>query len=184
MPRTGETIRNRITTETITFVRTAADTGGDAVELLFAVTGGGEVPAAHVHPRQTETFEIHEGRCRVVIDGVESVAGPGEVVAVPPGVAHAWGAMTDVKMTVTLEPALRADEFFVDLFALTNGGYADAKGLPRPLTMAALCHEYRDLVYLAAAPAWVQKAAFAVLGRIGRALGRGPGAAAPALAAA
>jgi quercetin dioxygenase-like cupin family protein len=183
MPRTGQTIRNSITTETITFVRTSADTDGAAVELLFEVSGGGEVPAAHVHPKQTETFEIHEGRCRVVVDGVASEAGPGDVVAVPPGVAHAWGAVSDVKMTVTLEPALRADEFFVDLFALTNAGHADAKGLPTPLTMAALCQEYRDLVYLAAAPAWVQKAAFAVLGRLGRALGRGPGAVAPALAA-
>src|SRR5690348_13972001 len=112
MPHTGQVLANQVTGETITILRTAADTDGAAVVLGFHVTGGGDVPAAHVHPVQTETFEVHEGRCRVVVGGVESMAGPGDVVSVPPGVAHSWGAITDVRMTVTLEPALRADAFF------------------------------------------------------------------------
>ena len=47
------------------------------------------------------------------------------------------------------------------------------KGLPTPLHFAVLVDSYRDLVYLAAAPVWLQRKAFAVLGRLGRALGRG-----------
>jgi quercetin dioxygenase-like cupin family protein len=173
----GQTISNSVTGETITFVRTATGTGGAAVELAFAVKGGGEVPAAHVHPKQVETFEIHEGRCRVEVDGVVREAGPGEIVVVPPGVPHSWSAISDVRMTVTLEPALRADEFFEDLFAVTNAGFVNAKGLPTPLHFAVLADDYRGLVYLAGAPAWLQKALFAALARLGRALGRGVAAA-------
>src|SRR4051812_48253215 len=185
MPYAGQTLENPITGETITIRRTARETGGAAVELDFAVTAGGEPPAAHVHPRQTDTFAIHEGRCRVVVSGVEREAGPGDVIAVPPCVAHLWAAVTDVRMTVTLEPALRADEFFEDLFALTAAGCVTDKGLPTPLHLAVLADDHRDLVYLVAAPVWLQRAAFTVLAKLGRALGRGAAApGAPAAAAA
>jgi quercetin dioxygenase-like cupin family protein len=177
VPRPGQTINNPISGETITFVRTAQDTGGKLVELAFAVTGGGAPPAAHVHPRQTETFAIHEGRCRVTRNGVEREHGPGEVVAIAPGETHTWVAVTDARMTVTLEPALRADEFFADLFALVNAGCVDAKGLPTPLHFAVLLDDYRDLVYLAGPPVSLQKAAMALLAKLGRTLDRG----APAL---
>jgi quercetin dioxygenase-like cupin family protein len=178
MPSRGQTIKNAVTGEAITFVRTARDTNGAAVELEFAVPGGGEPPAPHVHPKQVETFAIHEGTCRVVVGGDERLVGPGEVVAVPPGVTHMWSAVTDVRMTVTLEPALRVDEFFEDLFAVTNAGHTNAKGLPTPLHFAVLVDEYRDLVYLAAVPMRLQKTAFSVLAKLGRALGRGAPAAA------
>ncbi|MFL5859257.1 MAG: cupin domain-containing protein [Solirubrobacteraceae bacterium] len=173
MPHNGQTISNSVTGETITFVRTAAETSGVLVELGFAVTGGGAPPAAHVHPRQTESFAVHSGRCRIAVDGEERELGPGDVAAVPPGVSHTWAAVSDLEMTVTLEPALRADEFFEDLFALTNAGCVNEKGLPTPLHFAVLLDDYRDLVYLAGPPAGAQKAAMAVLARVGRALGRG-----------
>ncbi len=79
-------------------------------------------------------------------------------------------------MTVSLEPALRADAFFEELFALTDAGFVNDKGLPTPLHFAVLADDYRDLVYLAAAPAWLQRAAFAALAKLGRALGRGAAA--------
>src|SRR5438309_556697 len=122
MPHAGQTVSNPVSGEAITFVRTARDTGGAAVELDFAVTAGGAPPAVHVHPHQTETFAIREGRCRVAVDGTEREAGPGEVFVVPPGVPHLWAAITDLRMTVTLEPARRADVFFEELAALANAG--------------------------------------------------------------
>jgi quercetin dioxygenase-like cupin family protein len=187
MPHSGQTIHNPISGETITFVRTAQETGGKFVELAFAVTGGGAPPAAHVHPRQTETFAIHEGRCRVTLNGVDREFGPGEVVTVAPGESHTWVALTDARMTVTLEPALRADEFFEDLVALVNAGCVDGKGLPTPLHFAVLLDDYRDLIYLSGPPVPLQKVAMALLAKLGRPLGRGAKAlpdAAPARATA
>jgi hypothetical protein len=44
---------------------------------------------------------------------------------------------------------------------------------------AVLADDHRDLVYLAAAPVWFQRAAFAVLAKLGRVLARGAGGLAP-----
>jgi quercetin dioxygenase-like cupin family protein len=173
VPRTKQTISNPISGETITFLQTARDTGGKLVELGFAVAPGGAPPAAHVHPRQTETFAVSQGRCRVSVDGVQRELGPGEVVSVPPGASHTWAAVSELQMTVTLEPALRADEFFEDLFALANAGRVNRQGLPTPLHFAVLLDDYRDLVYLSGPPVGLQKAATAILAKLGRALGKG-----------
>jgi quercetin dioxygenase-like cupin family protein len=173
MPHTNQTISNRVTGETITFVRTARETGGQLVELAFAVTPGGAPPAEHVHPHQVETFAVHEGRCRVRVNGVERELGPGDAASVPPGASHTWAAASDLRMTVTLEPALRADEFFEELFALSNAGKVNRKGLPTPLRFAVLLDDYRGLVYLAGVPVVLQTAGNAVLAKLGRALGRG-----------
>ena len=169
MAHVGQTIHNTVTGETITIRRCSAA----IAEFDFAVVAGGEPPAPHVHPRQTETFTIHEGTCRVMVDGVEREAGPGDVVVVPPGVPHVWAAVSDARMTVTLEPALGADGFFEELFAIANAGHVNSKGLPTPLHLAVLADKYRGLVYLASAPVWLQRCAFAVLAIVGRALGRG-----------
>lgn len=174
MPSSGQTIHNPITGESITFVRTSRETEGQLVELAFSVTPGGAPPAPHVHPQQIETFAVHEGRCRVSVDGREHELAAGEVLTVPPGVSHTWTALSELRMTVTLEPAQRADEFFEGLFALANAGCVNDKGLPSPLHFAVLLDDYRDLVYLAAAPVALQKATMAVLAKIGRALGKGP----------
>ncbi|MBV8944458.1 MAG: cupin domain-containing protein [Solirubrobacterales bacterium] len=173
MPSSGQTIHNPATGESITFVRTSHETEGKLVELAFSVAAGGATPEPHVHPRQTETFEIHEGRCRVHVDEREHELTAGQRMTVPPGVSHTWTAVSELRMTVTLEPAQRADEFFEDLFALANAGCVNAKGLPTPLHFAVLLDEYRDLVYLAAAPVALQKATMGILAKIGRTIGKG-----------
>jgi mannose-6-phosphate isomerase-like protein (cupin superfamily) len=49
--------------------------------------------AAHVHPYQTERFEILEGLVGLRIGGDEFAAGPGDVAVVPPGTPHRfWNA--------------------------------------------------------------------------------------------
>lgn len=164
------TIHNAVTGETITFRRVSEA----RLEADFLVTAGGAPPAAHVHPRQTETFAVREGRCRVMVDGVEREAGPGDVVTVPPGVPHFWAAISDARMTVTVEPSLGMDRFFEDLFAIANAGHVNRRGLPTPLRFAVLLDDHRDLVYLAAAPVWLQRCAFAVLAKVGRALADPP----------
>jgi quercetin dioxygenase-like cupin family protein len=180
MPSIGQTVSNPHSGETITFVRTAAQTDGAAVELLFEVTPGGNAPARHVHPQQTETFEVHAGRARFVVAGVEQEVGPGATLQVEPGTPHVWSALTDLRMTVTLEPALSADRFFEDYCELAHSGGTDASGMPTPLNLAVLGDDHRDLAYLAGPPVWLQKTLFAALARIARRLGRG----APALRAA
>ena len=57
----GQTLVNEITGETITFIETAAETGGAFTLIEVVLAPGGGVPMAHVHPNQSETFEVVDG---------------------------------------------------------------------------------------------------------------------------
>jgi hypothetical protein len=56
--RTGETLVNPVSGETITFIETAADTNGEYTLIEVSLALGGGVPMAHTHPYQLETFEV------------------------------------------------------------------------------------------------------------------------------
>ena len=62
MIRSGDTIHNPVTGERITFHQTSADTNGEAVVIECTVQPDGFVAAAHVHPSQTERFNVIDGR--------------------------------------------------------------------------------------------------------------------------
>jgi quercetin dioxygenase-like cupin family protein len=88
MIRTGQTIENPATGERLTFRQTSRDTGGEYVVVETALQPGATVAAAHVHPYQTERFEVVEGTVGLQVGREQVEAGPGEVVTVEPGVAH------------------------------------------------------------------------------------------------
>ena len=60
----GQTLENPVTGERFTFTDTAASTGGELLAFDFALRPGGAVPIPHVHPIQTERFEVVAGRMR------------------------------------------------------------------------------------------------------------------------
>ncbi len=61
MIKTGSTLINRITGERLTWINTAADTGGASTTLNVVVKPGGLLAVRHLHPRQDETFEVKRG---------------------------------------------------------------------------------------------------------------------------
>ena len=61
MIRTGQTIENPVTGEKLTFHKTSRDTNGEYVIVETVLRPDSQVAAAHVHPYQTERFEVHEG---------------------------------------------------------------------------------------------------------------------------
>ena len=75
--------------------------------------------AEHVHPEMEERYEVVSGRAAFRVRGVESEAGPGEVVVVPPGTPHlAWNPTSDeVRLRVEMRPPLRWRAFVERLFA-------------------------------------------------------------------
>ena len=83
MIRAGDTIENPITGEQILFRTTSAETGGEAVVIECRVRPSGFVAKPHVHPAQTELFEVVEGSVMFRLDGQELEAGPGDRVLVP-----------------------------------------------------------------------------------------------------
>ena len=141
----GQTVENPVTGERFTFTDTAATTGGELLAFDFALRPGGAVPIPHVHPVQTERFEVVAGRMRFRV-GLRTVhAGPGDVVEVAPGVMHAFANDGDeeARLRVEVRPALRMEEMFAEVVAMAEAGRMTRRGLPRNLLdLATLARRY------------------------------------------
>jgi quercetin dioxygenase-like cupin family protein len=141
----GQTLENPVTGERFTFTHTAASTGGELLAFDFALRPGGAVPLPHVHPIQTERFEVVAGRMRFRIGLRTRIAGPGDVVEVAPGVAHSFANAgdTEARLRVEVRPALAMEEMFAEVVALARAGRMTRRGLPRnPLDLALLARKY------------------------------------------
>ena len=60
---------NPATGESMTFITTSRQTDGEFVLIELSADPDAFVAAAHVHPAQTETFEVLEGELTVKVDG-------------------------------------------------------------------------------------------------------------------
>jgi hypothetical protein len=74
--RSGDVIENPVTGERLTFLEAAADTAGEYVLIEAELRPGAAVAAAHVHPFQTEAFEVLRAR-RVHVRSQEAHGGTG-----------------------------------------------------------------------------------------------------------
>lgn len=139
-------IENAVTGERIEFLRTAADTGGELLELADTWTRRGHRTREHVHPGMEERFEVLEGTAAFRIAGAERTAGPGDVVVVPAGTPHLARNPADepVRLRVQFRPALRWQAFVEHLFALAAEGRVDERGVPEPAELVRLMREYAD----------------------------------------
>ena len=109
---TGDVLHNPVTGERLRFVKTSRDTGGESIELEVTVEPHGAVAAAHLHPSQTERFEIVSGTVGFRVAGKTIEAQAGDVVLVEPGTAHKfWNAGEDEAVFRTeIFPALELRE--------------------------------------------------------------------------
>ncbi len=159
MADAGLTLESPPIGQTITFVRTSGDTDGAELVIEALMAPGAFLPP-HVHIHQEETFEVLEGAGTFRVSGRKVVAGPGETVVVPAGVAHRFRNRSgaDVRVRATLRPALRTEDLFERLFRLGSEGRVNRLGAPGPLTTAALIREFRDeFFYLAGVPVALQR---------------------------
>src|SRR6187455_378406 len=176
MIRTGDTIHNQVTGETITFLATSADTDGEAVVIETVVQPDGFVAAAHVHPSQSERFAVAEGTLALKIDGQEKTLGAGDVAIVEPGQAHKfWNAGDEpVRFVCEVRPALQFESLLETMFALAADGKTNRKGMPNLLRLAVIAHAHFDTVRLPFPPAWMQRVGLALGAPLGRLLGYRP----------
>jgi mannose-6-phosphate isomerase-like protein (cupin superfamily) len=176
MIRAGQTIENPITGERLVFHETALQTGGRYSRFEAFVAPGGHLPTSHVHPKQTETFEIISGTLTMKLDGRTFEAGPGETVVVEPGMHHDFANRTGdvVHFEVEVKPALKIESLIETMYGLAADGKTNRWGIPNPLRMAVIAASHFDTVRLAFPPALVQRAALAVGAPIGRLLGYRP----------
>jgi quercetin dioxygenase-like cupin family protein len=188
MIKPGDTIENPVTGERFTFTHTAASTDGELLAFDFALRPGGAVPIPHVHPIQTERFEVTEGRMRFRVGLRTVIAEPGDVIEVAPGVMHSFANAgdTEAKLRVEVRPALKMEEMFAEVVALAEAGQMTRRGMPRnPLVLADLARRYDQEAHAPLMSVGVQRALLAPLVALARRprLGRVAAAAAATIAA-
>jgi mannose-6-phosphate isomerase-like protein (cupin superfamily) len=176
MIHAGDTIENPITGERIVFNKTSRETNGEAVEIEVFVRPGGVVAAAHVHPHQSERFEIVSGRIGMKLGRKKVELGPEEVAVVEPGTPHKfWNAGTDeLHFVAVVRPALQFERLLETMFALAADGKTNRKGMPNPLRLAVIAHAHFDVVRLPFPPASLQRLGLALGAPLGRLVGYEP----------
>jgi mannose-6-phosphate isomerase-like protein (cupin superfamily) len=173
MIRKGDRLDNPITGEVLIFHGTSRDSGGESVLVETIVRPDGFVAAAHVHPHQSERFEVLEGRLGLRVGDQELVAGPGDVMTVEPGTPHRfWNAgKGEARFLCEVRPALEFESLIETMFSLAAEGKTNRKGMPNPLRLAVIARSHFDTVRLPFPPASLQRAALAVGAPLGRLLG-------------
>jgi quercetin dioxygenase-like cupin family protein len=136
----GQTVENPVTGERFTFTHTAASTDGELLAFDFALRPGGSVPVPHVHPSQTERFEVTAGTMRFRVGLRTVIAEAGDVVEVEPGVMHSFAnrGEGEARLRVEVRPALAMEEMFADVVEMAQAGRMTRRGLPRNLLDLAL----------------------------------------------
>ena len=176
MIRAGDSIVNPVTGERLVFELTARDTDGEYTLFDTYVEPGGSVAAAHVHPYQTETFTVLEGRLGVKRDGEKLEFEPGEVAVIPPGTPHKfWNAGDEtLRFRAEVRPALQFESLIETMFGLAADGKTNKRGMPSPLRLAVIADHHFDVVRLPVVPQVLQKLALVPGALLGRAFGFTP----------
>jgi quercetin dioxygenase-like cupin family protein len=162
----GQTLLNPASGERITFRITAAETNGELVAVDLELPPGGRVPGfRHIHPLQEERFEVVSGTMRFRMRRRRILAGPGELVVVPPGVPHDFANPGDEPALVRVEirPALKMEQLFETTVTLAEQGRTMLKGIPKPLDLALFTREFEHEVQAAFPPRWIQRLVLAPL---------------------
>ena len=168
----GQTLENPVTGERFTFTHTAATTDGELLAFDFALRPGGAVPMPHVHPIQTERFEVLAGRMRFRVGLRTRVAEPGDVIEVAPGVMHSFANAGDdeARLRIEVRPALDMEEMFAEVVSMAEAGRMGRRGLPRNLfDLAALARRYDQVAHAPLLSVGVQRLLLAPFAGLGRA---------------
>jgi mannose-6-phosphate isomerase-like protein (cupin superfamily) len=169
MAHAGQVIHNPKTGETVTFLQTAADTGGRLLRL--EMTAERASAPGHRHPRLTERWELQEGRVRFHFRAEERLLeAPAELV-IPRDTTHWFESEGPIRTIVDYEPAGRFEGFLETVYALAADGKTNEKGMPNLLRSAVLGQAYGDDYALPFPPLGVQRVLFAVLAPVGRLVG-------------
>lgn len=143
-----------------------------------------DVIPPHRHATWTERFEVVEGQGRCRIGGVERSLVVGDVVEVPPGVAHEhpWNvgsSVLHIRQTSTLhrpDPEAVRDTLraFAMVWWLNRQGQAGPNGLPRSPLQGAVIEaslQHHGGTSVGPLPLWIQRPLVRALAALGRGKG-------------
>jgi len=174
---------NPVTGEMARVITEPADGPRPLIEVELFLQPGAAVAGAHHHPTLIERFEVVEGEVSFLVGDQERVMRPGGGTAeVPAQTVHDWwnsgSEIARVQAAVEVAPGAPADsaERFVAvieaLWSLGARGEVGDDGRPDPIWLAAIGHEYRDIIRFERPPAAIQAVLFPALATVARLRGR------------
>ena len=146
MARSGEKIENPVAGMKLRFVQTAADTGGELLEMEATYEPSSSPPVPHFHPRQEEHFEILEGTMKAKIaDEPVRELGAGDTLEIEAGTVHAmWNDGPERARTRwETRPALRTEQFFEQTAQVFRDAQEQGRE-PDGNRLAAIVETYSD----------------------------------------
>jgi quercetin dioxygenase-like cupin family protein len=149
----------------------ASDSDGLSVGMNFFVPPAGVPPPPHIHPTQTESFEVVEGPFELMVDGVWRTLQTGEEASVPPRVLHTFRNRSAATKVVhsTHTPPGRFEDFIEQLCRLLPArGITSGKDPRIPIYISMVWLEYGDTLRTGRDR---ERFAINVAARIGRLLG-------------
>lgn len=149
----------------LAFERGTAEDGTPIVLVDCWVDPGGGVPP-HIHPHQTEVFDVLEGEMTFTAGRSKKRVPGGESITVPPGTRHAYANRSDstAHMRCTATPAADLEDFLTETARLAREGHimrigplrgpGSLRGLRQ---VAALLRDHRENTLILFPPPIVQK---------------------------
>ena len=98
-------------------------TGGALSSHRVALTGGADGAVPHRHDQASELFFILSGQLDVLAGSDVITTAAGDLLVVPPGLAHAFGAHrgSDAEALIVLTPGVERFEYFRHVVRLRAG---------------------------------------------------------------
>jgi len=174
MAHAGKVISNTAMAGTVKFIKTAADTGGELLEMEATYNTTVDSVPEHYHPYQDEHFEVLAGMVSVHIKGQERTYVAGESFDFPRNVPHRFlgaAGSEEARILWQLRPALDSETFFETVYGLAADGKMKDAGIPKLFQMAVIFRAFNDELHLTKPSRIVQKIVFGILASIGRLLG-------------
>jgi mannose-6-phosphate isomerase-like protein (cupin superfamily) len=147
----------------------AADTGGERVELEMTLPRGASGPPPHFHPRQEEQWNVLAGTLAVQVDGKWRDLREGDSATVPAGQVHTLRNRTNetVRVLDVHIPALDFEDYMLDLHRLTQEGKITSLRSPRSLVyLASVLREHRTTQLTASRAQRIAESALAGIGKL------------------
>jgi len=160
MAQAGETLNIDALGFQVLLERTAAETGGEELQVEVVGRPRGFITQEHVHATQVERHEMISGAMRLVIDGREHVLRAGDSMEVPAGAPHQQLPLGagDGRDRVSVRPAGSTQEFLERLATLSATGGFNRLGLPKLVAGAELVRDFGHEGHASKPPVAVQQA--------------------------
>jgi quercetin dioxygenase-like cupin family protein len=173
MVKQGDKITNTRTGQTMIFLKTAAETNGQLLEIeCFSPPNGVREPL-HIHPLQENVFNVISGSCVFSIDGKEQIVSAGQTITISPGQKHQfWNpGVTVAHYIQEFRPALHIEEFFETFFALARDGKLNNDGIPNFIHASLIMLKHKNEIRVTNPPWPVQLLTYCTLAPIGYLMG-------------